>query len=212
MSGDGTVEWAGDRPVRLLDRLFGDTGGGGPRLSAPAVGAAMVGAALFVVAELLPWMTLDLTANYTAPGAPAETRHLQLDMVGAGIATAYYVGLFLLLAVVGLVQVSRPHARRVLTAAGIGLATGMLVLLVGAVRRAGEGGEATFVSLPESASPGPGPYLAIAAVLLMVAALVVSGWHPSVPHRRPVAENPVDDVDDDDDDEPGPIDLTVTPA
>jgi hypothetical protein len=62
-----------------------------------------------------------------------------------------------------------------------------------------------------SSSPGPAPYLAVAAVLMTVAALIVSGWHPSVPHRRPAAAQPVDD-DDDDDEEPGPIDLTVTPA
>ena len=28
MSGDGTVEWGEDRPVRLIDRLFGDRHGG----------------------------------------------------------------------------------------------------------------------------------------------------------------------------------------
>ena len=209
MSGGGTVEWGGDRPVRLLDRLFGDAGGGGWRLSAPAIGAAIVATALFLAAELLPWMTVEVTTGpFDTPGLPTETRDLPIDMIGSGIATAYYVGLLLLLAVVGLVQVSRPHARSVLVASGIGLAAAMLVLLVGVVRRAGEGGEVVF-SVRE-ASAGPGPYLALVAVLVVVAALAASGWHPSVSGRRPAAAEPVGD--DDDDEEPGPIDLTVTPA
>ncbi len=210
MSGNGTVEWGEDRPARLLDRLFGDATGGAQRLSAPAVGAAIVATALFVAAELLPWMSVKLVASsFASPDGVETTRDLPLDMVGGGIATAYYVGLLLLLAVVGLVQASRPATRRALTAAGFGLAAAMLVLLVGIIRRAGEGGQVTLYP-PSESSVGPGPYLAIAAVLVVVAALVVSGWHPSVPGRRPVAGPPVDS--DDDDEEPGPIDLTVTPA
>lgn len=209
MSGDGTVEAGGDRPVRLLDRLFGDAAGGDQRLSAPGVGAAIVATALFVAAELLPWMSVEVTTGpFDGPAGAEEVRDLSLDMVGAGISTAYYVGLLLLLAVVGLGQASRPHARRGLTAAGIGLATAMLVLLVGIVRRAGEGGQVSFFP-PSESSVGPAPYLAIAGVLVVVAALVVSGWRPSVPGRRPAA----DQVDEDEDDEEsGPIDLTVTPA
>jgi hypothetical protein len=107
------------------------------------------------------------------------------------------------------VQVSRPHARRALTAAGFGLAVALLVLLVGAVRRAGEGGQYGMFDESMTTVAGPAPYVAIAGVLMMVAALVVSGWRPSVPGRRPVADEP---IDDDDDEEPGPIDLTVTPA
>ena len=211
MSGNGTVEWGEDRPARLLDRLFGDATGGTQRLSAPAVGATIVATALFVAAELLPWMSIEVTVTpFTGPGGGAiETRDLSLDSVGSGISTAYYVGLLLLLALVGLVQTSRPHARRALTAAGFGLAAAMLVLLAGIIRRAGHGGDATILS-PTASAPGPGPYLAIAAVLVVVAALVVSGWHPSVAGRRPVAGPSVDT--DDDDEEPGPIDLTVTPA
>jgi hypothetical protein len=211
MSGNGTVEWGEDRPVRVLDRLFGDAGGGFQRLSAPAVGAAIVATALFVAAELLPWMSVEVetSSSFASAEAVKETHDLALDMVGGGISTAYYVGLLLLLAVVGLVQASRPHTRRALTAAGFGLGAAMLVLLVGIIRRAGEGGQVALYP-PTEASAGPGPYLAIAGVLVVVAALVVSGWRPTVPGRRPVADVPVDD--DDDDEAPGPIDLTVTPA
>lgn len=210
MSGDGTVEWGGDRPVRLLDRLFGEPGGGAPRLSAPALGAAIVATALFAAAELLPWMSIEVNqASFNVPSGPSETRDVSLDLVGSGISTAYYVGLLLLLAVVGLAQVSRPHARRSLTAAGFGLSAALLVLLVGVIRRAGEGGQVVLFPPTESAA-GPGPYLAIAGVCVLVAALVVGGWRPAVAVRRHQAEKPVDE--DEDDEEPGPIDLTVTPA
>lgn len=210
--GDGTVEWGEDRPVRLLDRLFSDVGGGGQGLSAPAVGAAVVAFALFVAAELLPWMTVERQPQGVGPGIPTQTTDVSLDGVGWGTTAAYYIGLMLLLAVVGLVQVSRPHARRVLTAAGFGVAAALLVLLVGVLRRAGEGGQYGLFDETTSTTVGPAPYLAIVAVLLLVAALVVSGWRPTVPGRRrpPKAEEPVDEEDDDE--EPGPIDLTVTPA
>ena len=212
MAGDGTVEWGGDRPVRLMDRLFGDAGGGGQRLSAPAMGAATVAVALFVAAELLPWMTVTQQQQGIGPELPSQTSDVALDIVGWGITAAYYVGLMLLLAVVGLVQVARPHTRRTLTAAGFGLAAAMVVLLVGAIRRAGDGGQYGVFDQGMEATVGPAPYLAIAAVLLSVAALVISGWRPAVAtgHRRADPEEPVDD--DDDDEEPGPIDLTVTPA
>jgi hypothetical protein len=212
MSGDGTVEWGGDKPVRLMDRLFGDAGVGGQGLSAPAVGAAVVAVALFVAAELLPWMSVTQQQQGIGPELPSETREVSLEAVGWGVTTAYYVALMLLLAVVGLVQVTRPHTRRALTAAGAGVAAAMLVLLVGVIRRAGEGGQYGMFEQTADASAGPAPFIAIAAVLIAVAALVISGWRPAVPtgHRRPAPADP--DEDDDDDDEPGPIDLTVTPA
>jgi hypothetical protein len=194
-----------------MDRLFGDGGGGGQRLSAPAVGAAVVATALFGAAELLPWMSVEqMVTSVNQPGTVLETREVSLDLVGTGVAVAYYVGLVLLLSVVGLVQASRPHARRALTAAGFGLSAAMLVLLLGIVRRAADGGEVGLFSLV-SPTVGAAPYVAIAGVLMVIAALVVSGWRPAVPGRRSARD---DDPADDDDDggEPGPIDLTVTPA
>jgi hypothetical protein len=217
MAGSGTVEWGEDRPVRLLDRLFGNFGGGGLRLNAPSVAGAVVATALFVAAELLPWMTVEqVVVTVNQPGTVFETRDVSLDSVGTGISTAYYGGLLVLLSAFGLVQASRPHARRALTATGVGLSAGMLVLLVGIVRRAAEGGEIGTtaqigLSSVTSSSVGAGPYLAMAGVLMMAAAFVVGGWRPSGPVRRPViGKSQVDG--DDDGEESGPIDLTVTPA
>lgn len=214
MAGSGTVEFGDDRPVRFVDRLFGDHGAGGFGLSAPAVGAAVVAIALFIAAELLPWATVQRELN-TRDGSTTQARDLSLDAVGWGVTTAYYLGLMLLLAVVGLAQVSRPHTRRSLTAAGFGLAAAMVVLLIGVVRRAGEGGQFGVFDESVSTTPGSAPYVAIAGVLVAVAALVITGWHPAGQaaltgrKRRPTAEP---GSDDDDGEEPGPIDLTVTPA
>jgi hypothetical protein len=218
MAGSGTVEFGEERPVRLIDRLFGDYRAGGFGLSAPAVGAAVVAAALFIAAELLPWATVQRQIETGAgPTTLGQTRDLSLDAVGWGVTAAYYIGLMLLLSLVGLAQVSRPHMRRALTAAGFGLAVAIVVLLIGVVRRAGEGGQFGVFDDTVTTEAGSAPYVAIAGVLVAVAALVITGWHPSgTPgsavrkrHRPAVAES----VDDDDDgEEPGPIDLTVTPA
>ena len=200
-----------DRPVRLMDRLFGDAGGDGRRLSVPAVGAAVVAFALFLAAELLPWMTIERRPEGIGPNLPSQTADVSLDGVGWGITAAYYIGLMLLLAITGLVQVGRPHTRRVLSAAGTGVAAALLVLLVGVVRRAGAGGQYGLFDENMATAAGAGPYLAIGGVLVTAAALIVTGLRPTVPGRRPVvADQPVED--DDDDEEPGPIDLTVTPA
>jgi hypothetical protein len=218
MAGSGTVEFGEDRPVRLLDRLFGDHRAGGFGLSAPAVGAAVVATALFIAAELLPWANVQRQIETgSGPTTLGQTRDLSLDAVGWGVTAGYYIGLMLLLAVVGLAQVSRPHTRRALTAGGIGLAAAMVVLLIGVVRRAGEGGQYGVFDDSVQTTPGAAPYVAIAGVLVAVAALVIAGWHPAGAagigvrkRRRPVAAEPLDD--DDDGEEPGPIDLTVTPA
>jgi hypothetical protein len=214
MAGSGTVEFGEDRPVRWLDRLFGDFGGSGLRLSAPAVGAAVVAVALFIAAELLPWATVQRQIETGAgPTNLGQARDLSLDGVGWGVTAAYYIGLLLLLAVVAVAQVSRPHTRRALSAAGIGLAAAMVVLLIGVVRRAGEGGQYGVFDESTSTTAGSAPYVAIAGVLVAVVALVLAGWHPAAVTRRPhrpAAAPPV--AVDDDGDEPGPIDLTVTPA
>ncbi len=212
MAGDGTVEWGGDRPTTLLDRVFGTAWTGGARgLSAPAVATGVVSLALFAVAETLPWMTVRTTADGQPPGVPSgSSQDLPVDAVGIGFAVAYYLGLLLLLTLVAVAAVSRPHTRRVAGAAGCGLAAAMLVLAFGAVARTGEGGRyGGFEEAPTSV--GTAPFFAIAALVAAVAAFVLSGWHPALPGRRRRRVEETGDPDDPEE-EPGPIDLTVTPA
>jgi hypothetical protein len=195
----------------MIDRLFGDAMTGRQlRLSTPALACAVVAAALFAVAELLPWMTLR-----TGPTAAVEpglngTSEVSAEGVGDGLAVVYYLGLVLLLMLVGFVLVSRPHARRVGMAAGLGLSVGMLIVLLGMVRRARDGGDYRLAGTNVDVTVSPGVYVAMVAVLAAAAALALSGWTPGrrIRHRADVDTDPTDDPDE----EAGPIDLTVTSA
>jgi hypothetical protein len=207
------MEWGENRPVRLIDRLFGEvTVGGQRRLSTPALACGVIAATLFAVAELVPWMTVrtgTLPEGFT-PGV-AGTRETSAEGVGNGLVVVYYLGLVLLLMLVGLVLVSRPYARRAFMAAGFGLSAGMLIVLLSFIRLAGAGGDYALSTVNIDATAEFGPYVAIAAVFAAAAALALSGWTPARPSRHR-AETGTDPTDDPDDEEPGPIDLTVTSA
>jgi hypothetical protein len=175
------------------------------------VASGVIAVALFIAAELLPWMTIRATAVPTGPLAIAasDERAVSIEVVGGGLVVAYYLGSLLLLVLIGLALVSRPYTRRMVCAAGFGLVTGLLIVLIGLIRRAGEGGELAVYYQP-TASAASAPYVAVAAVLAAAAALALSGWHPGLRSRtRPAAAA---DPTDDPDAEPGPIDLTVSSA
>jgi hypothetical protein len=210
MAGDGTVEFGAARRPGLLDRLFGTgPGGAGSRrntLSAPALACAVIAVALFAAAELLPWMTVNVAA--TPGGQPGtDIKELPIQALGVGLVVPYYAGCAALLTLIGLVLVSRPHARRVLTAAGLGIAVAELIVLLGCIRWAGRGGEYAY-SFSVDATVEVGPYFAVVGVLVAGAALVLSGWRPGLFSRR--AGAPAPEPEDDPDAEPGPIDLTVS--
>jgi hypothetical protein len=209
MAADATVEWGEDRRVRLIDRIFGDSATSPVyRVSLPGVAAGVISVALFAVAEVLPWISIQASSapGAFAPGMP-NSRETSIEGAADGAVFAYYIGVVLLLMVVSAALVSRPHARRSLAAAGIGLVAALLVVILGLIGKAGEGGDLALFYDAE-ASAGSGPYIAIAAVLVAAAALALSGWHP---HRAIGRRSEPDaDDDDDDDDEPGPIDLTVS--
>lgn len=207
MAADVTVEWGEDRPVRLIDRIFGDPATSPVyRVSLPAVAVAVVSVALFAVAEVLPWISIRSSSGAVTPGPPSN-RETSIEGVADGAAFAYYVALVLLLMVVSAALVSRPHARRSLGAAGLGLAAALLVVILGLISKAGAGGDlALFYEV--DAAAGSGPYVAIAAVVAAAAALALSGWHP----HRAIRRRSGADVDDDDDSDgvAGPMDLTVS--
>jgi hypothetical protein len=210
MAADATVEWGEDRRVRLIDRIFGDpTTSPMYRLSLPGVAAGVISVALFAVAEVLPWITIRSSSvpGAFAPGSPS-TRDTSIEGAADGAVFAYYIGMVLLLMVVSAAMVSRPHARRALVAAGVGLVAALLVVILGLIGKAAEGGDLALFYEVE-ATAGSGPYVAIAAVLAAAAALALSGWHP---HRAIGRRSDADDDEDGDSDdgEPGPIDLTVS--
>jgi hypothetical protein len=208
MAADVTVEWGDDgRRARLIDRLFGDPATSPiRRVSAPALVCGVIAAALFAVAEVLPWMTVERAFELGGLQTTVLANHeTTIEGVAEGVVTAYYLGVVLLLTLVGAALVCRPHARRILGAAGFGLAAGLLVVIVGLIGRASRGGVyATFYNV--DAVVETGPYIAVAAVVAACAALALSGWHPrrSIGRRKP--------ADAAADAEPGPIDLTVSSA
>jgi hypothetical protein len=210
MAADATVQWGDDeRRVRLIDRLFGDPGTSPVRrVSVPALVCGVLAVALFAVAEALPWMTLrsNNLPGDASPELGAASRDFSIESVGEGAVSAYYIAIVLLFMLIAAALVSRPHARRVLCAAGFGLVVGLLIVVVGLISKAGRGGDLEYF-FDADATIESGPYVAIAAVVLAAAALALSGWHPHRSIRRPKADP---DEREDEDVEPGPIDLTVS--
>lgn len=211
MAVDPTVEWGEERRVRLIDRLFGDPAASPERrISLPAVACAVIAAALFAVAETLPWITIrSVGVSGDELGTLRVAREASIEAVGNGSVTAYYIGIVLMFMLIGGALMSRPHTRRVLSAAGFGLAVGLLIVLVGLIGKAGRGGDLPGYYTVEATAEAA-PYVAIAAVVAAAAALALSGWHPraSLGRRKPADV----DVEEDAEAEPGPIDLTVTSA
>ena len=211
MAADATVEWGNDeRRVRLIDRLLGDPATSPVRrVSVPALVCGVIAVGLFAVAEALPWITVE---RAYAPGdlsGPVRYDHeASIEGVADSAVMAYYLGVIVLLTLVGAVLVCRPHARRVLSAAGIGLSAGLLVVIIGLIGKASRGGDIGTVYRVEAVVE-TGPYVAIAAVVAAAAALALSGWHP---HRSIKRRKDYADVEEDVDVEPGPIDLTVSSA
>jgi hypothetical protein len=212
MAADATVEWGDDeRRVRLIDRLFGDPATSPVRLvGLPALACGAIAVALFTVAEALPWITLRSVNDPDGPtsSAAVAVREFSIEGVADGAVIAYYVAVVLLCMVTAAALVSRPHARRVLSAAGFGLVASLLIVIVGLIGKAGRGGDlAPFYDV--DATVESGPYFAIAAVVAAAAALALSGWHPrrSIGRRKPDADAA---AGGDADVEPGPIDLTVS--
>jgi hypothetical protein len=213
MAVDETLEYGEDeRPARLIDRLLGAPAmRSASRISLPAVASAAVALGLFAVAETLPWVDVK-TATVVGSVQPALTdREASIAVLGDGAPGGYYIALILLLMVLGTAMVSRPHLRRLLTAAGFGLCAAMLIVILGLVSRAGRGGTLEL-AYEVDASAGTGAYVAMAAVVAAAVALALTGWrpYPSIGRRKRVEVE--DDDEADSDAGPGPIDLTVTSA
>lgn len=204
MSADATVEWGDERPVGWLDRLLGEPDQSGRRrLSAPALGAAVLSGALLLAAQLSPWMVLSGPIINGVPAREGES-DVHLDQAGQISAIAFQLGVLVLFGFVGAALVARPAARRVLTAAGAGWGFGLFTVVVGLGRSMSDGGRSFGEDSGETAV-GPGVFFAGAGVLVAVVALVLSGWQPGRSARHPAGRAAEPDVD------VGPTDLTVTP-
>jgi hypothetical protein len=212
-----TLEWGGvdEHRARWWDRVIGRAGEPGRALAPAGVGVAVVGFALVLAAQVLPWM--DLTATSAAEAARQQTGRttLGLDQLGTWALFAYQVGWMLLLATVCVALVVEPAPRRIVGAAGIGFAAAQLAVVVGLTSTVQDGGGVFRLSDADAAGVGlgEGVYCAYAAVLLLSAAILLAGRRPG---RRVAAAQPRSGryrriVADDEETAGGPIDLTVTP-
>jgi hypothetical protein len=202
--GPATVEWGDDRPARWFDRFIGyPQGGARRRLSAPAIGSAVVATLLMLAAELLPWGTVSTDATSQGQLNGSSVDNLYLGDAAGFLLAGYYPGWLALLGLIGTALVARPAGRRRLIGGGLGVAAGLLVLTAGAARAILAGNAFRSVVAVDIGS-GPGMFFGFAAVLAAAAALVLTGWRPGRRRLRAPDEEP--DV------EPGPPDLTVSPV
>jgi hypothetical protein len=206
------IEWGGGGPATekvggSLDWLTTDR----PMIRGAGVGLALAGFGLLIAAEVLPWMSYATSASQqdfpTTTGGRVTNGVAQLP-VSTEILN---LGWLMLLAAVATALAVRPPVRRVVVAAGLGLAAAQVALLAGITRGIAHttamssvfrGG---FVQNEIPVKLELGLYCAYAAVALLALALLLAG---GVPHRLRETEAAAPDEEDD----AGPADLTVTPV
>ncbi len=204
------VEWGGgpatEKVGGSLDWLTTDR----PIIRGAGIGFALAGFGLLIAAEVLPWMSYATSTSQqdfpTTTGGRVTNGVAQLP-VSTEILN---LGWLILLAAVATALAIRPPVRRVVVAAGLGLAAAQVALLAGITR----GIEHTtamstifrggFVQNEIPVKLELGMYCAYAAVALFALALLLAG---GVPHRLREAEAAPAEEDD-----TGPADLTVTPV
>jgi hypothetical protein len=170
------------------------------------LGCALAGFALLLAAQVLPWISVRTTPLQqdfpTSTGGRLE-RGLGELLVPTDM---FNLGWLVVLAAVATALAVPPSARRVVTAAGLGLVAGQLALLVGLTRGIQDNG-ALRGGFPQIAVPvnlEAGLYSAYGALVLFVLALVLAGGVPGWLRRSGPTSAPAAPA--------GPADLTVTPA
>jgi hypothetical protein len=208
MAADGTVEWGDEdgRP-RLLDRVLSDPEPAGPGPNYPALAAAVVTVVLLVAAEFQPWVTLTGSEESVREmrGGRPEIYLTELAS-SAGQVLPYYVGWMGMLGLIGLALTLGPARRRPVLGAGIGWAVGLFLVVLSLSRQLSL---MRFGDNPSIGTTlGAGLWFAGGAVLVALAALLLTAWRPDVPwpSRKGGRAAEPDPVEDD-----GPADLTVTP-
>jgi hypothetical protein len=193
---------------------------------AVAGGAAVLGFALTLTAEVLPWLKVKPTgAAPVRAEVPSEIDNsLQLAQLVVWQAPAYYLGITALLALTALALLGRARIRRGAAAAAVGTAAGQAVLLVAVLNSVREGNEFTGMlrQLRNSfeISTGEGFYSAAAGLVLIGGAAALAGWWGGAWPARPAAAEAgaaepgaAEHGEDEPDAGPGgPLDLSVTPA
>jgi hypothetical protein len=132
----GTGEQSGERPGRLRTASLAVTGRG----AAAALG--VLGFAVLIAAELLPWGRLNLTAPDTGgfgqrggpdPDTLSRLSSIGLDRLDIGSTLTYRIGSLVLLAVVGATIFGRPAQRRAAFGMGLGVLAAQILIVVSMV-------------------------------------------------------------------------------
>jgi hypothetical protein len=204
------IEWGGggattEKVGSSLDWLTTDR----PVIRGAGIGFALAGFGLLIAAEVLPWMSYATSTSQqdfpTSTGGRVTNGVAQLPVSTEML----NLGWLVLLATVATALAIRPPARRIVVAAGLGLAAAQVALLAGTTR----GIEHTtstssvfrggFVQTDIPVQLELGLYCAYAAAGLFALALLLAG---GLPRRLREA-----DVVPEEEDDAGPADLTVTP-
>lgn len=233
-----TVEWGeeDERRSRWWDRILGrepepvrrpvtdaagnapdaaDTEGAAERAgrNRAAISCAVVAVVFAAAAQMLPWARIATGELGIDARNNLGTDRLTLGQLASFQVTAYGIGWLLVFGCAGALLVAPPPARRMLTAASLGVVGGQVVGILGIASVIRSGGDLVRFADPATAkaiSYGEGFYCAIAAVVMIVVAVGLANRRA----RRPtIVGEPAARYDDVGEGTPGsgPIDLTVTP-
>lgn len=211
----GTGEQSGERPGRLRTASLAVTGRG----AAAALG--VLGFAVLIAAELLPWGRLNLTAPDTGgfgqrggpdPDTLSRLSSIGLDRLDIGSTLTYRIGSLVLLAVVGATIFGRPAQRRAAFGMGLGVLAAQILIVVSMVHSlnsvdplgaTGLGALALGGDLTQaSSSVESGTFCAFAALALLLATLLLAAVPEQVrprlvggtvePGGAPAADEPME--------------------
>jgi hypothetical protein len=220
-----TVEWGSPATKRATERAI-RRGRRRPRLplsasrTSLAAGCAGVGFVLAVLAQLLPWARLPVVSpavldNPEGPVTTGAMKDVGLEVLQFSPLVFVYDALWsVLFACVAVAFVVGRRRRRVVCAAGLGVAAGQLLVLAGIVHGISNivdsigfsGGGVVRVEVP-AVAVRQGIYFAVGAVLLVGLALVLR----TAPSAPAAASAPRESDEEGEFDAPVPADLTVTP-
>jgi hypothetical protein len=176
---------------------------------------AGLGVAGLVAAEFLPWVSLHITqAPNTAidpgfigavsPGSDGTA--VGVDAISTVTALAYHLGVFAVLALMGAVQFGRLAQRRRLVGFAVGVIAAQGLCVISVIHSVGQLSSLDQPAVKTHTVIEPGAYLAIAALLLILASVVLSVAPERVQVRLADAVREPDDGQFTDE----PIGLTVT--
>jgi hypothetical protein len=202
MVGVDTVEWGGVAPERrripaLWNRL--------PRVGALTLAA--LGLAAFVAAELVPWGTAHIPSSPDGAvrgirGPFADGHGVVLNQVQDMNLLTYHLGVIALLGAAGMVVAGGATRRRASMGVTLGLAGGVGIMIMSMYYGVthyfdsfyNELGAPDPAAVPAIAG-GPGAFVAVAGLGLLVAAAVTAGLgsrggHPTTPPAPAAAAIP----------------------